>query len=258
MAGFSRAGVWIDHVDGAGDRPPLVFVHGGGHASWCWTNLLAHYVAARWECVSFDWYGHGRSAGLPPDVFLRRSIGDVAEEVGVAAEVVGRPPVLVGHSMGAAACLAYAATHPVAGLVLLTPVVPAGLGAVPLDLPVDLDRLFGPPSLPQARAMFFPGLADDAARRYWELLCPESPVAVQEATRWELALDLARIDTAALVIAGERDVLCPPATVRLLARAINADYLELADCGHDDVLLADGCWPATATAIDIWLRADVR
>jgi pimeloyl-ACP methyl ester carboxylesterase len=253
VAELLRSGVWIEHATGATDRPPLILVHGGGHASWCWHRVMPALVAAGWECLRFDWYGHGRSAAIGTEMLLRRSIGDVAQEIDIVVGAGGRPPVLVGQSMGAAASLAYASAHSVAALVLLTPVVVAGLGAVPLDMPIEMDRPFGPPRFPQARRMFFPGVPEDAALRYWTLMCPESPVAVRESTRWDLDVDLARVHAPALVIAGGSDVLCPPETVRLLAVAIGAEFVELAGCGHDDLLLSDHQWPSAVAKIEEWL-----
>lgn len=46
-------------------------------------------------------------------------------------------PVLVAHSMGALAAQKYAEGHEVAGLVLLTPVVPAEVGGPVIDVPFD-------------------------------------------------------------------------------------------------------------------------
>lgn len=255
---FVRDGVWVTHARPRTPRdgwPALVFVHGGAHASWCWEHLLTFFMRAGWECLAFDWYSHGRSAGLPPEAFLRRGIGDVVREIGTAVGMVDSPPVLVGHSMGGAACLAYAAGHDVAGLVLLMPVVPDGLGAEPIPIAVDPSRLFGPVPLADAQVMFFPSLNRELVRLYHALLVPESPRAVIEASRWELRVDLDAIGVPALVFAGERDVMCPPGVVMRLARALGAGYVRLLGCGHDDALLADGCWQQAAAHILEWLTA---
>jgi len=54
-------------------------------------------------------------------------------------------PSLVAHSMGGVPSLAYASANPVTALILLAPVVPAGMGVGPIDLPVDPAAMWLPP-----------------------------------------------------------------------------------------------------------------
>ncbi len=253
---FHHEGIWVTHARPVvrGPRPPLLFAHGGSHASWSWEHLLPFFVDAGWECLAFDWFNHGRSASTDPSTFLRRGIAEITTEIGLVAGLTDRPPVLVGHSMGAAACQLYATRHEVSGLVLLAPVVPAGPDAEPIEMPVDPVRLFEPVPFDLARQMFFTSLDEPTARHYHALLCPESPRAVLEATRWEVALDLDALDAEALVFAGGRDMLSPPKEVESFAHALGAAFLLLPGCGHDDLLLYDIGWRQVATTTLAWLR----
>ena len=59
---YEHDGVWVTHARAAGDRPPLVFVHGGAHASWCWEHYPDLRIIPRWFRL---WLvGGGVRAGL--------------------------------------------------------------------------------------------------------------------------------------------------------------------------------------------------
>jgi pimeloyl-ACP methyl ester carboxylesterase len=125
--------------------PPLLFVHGGAHGSWTWGKMMPWFAARGWACAAINWYGHHGSDPLPRPERVTRSITDVTREIGIVVAHLGRTPVLIGHSMGGLACLAYAARANLAALVLLAPVVPAGFAKAPVELPVDLTVMWTPP-----------------------------------------------------------------------------------------------------------------
>lgn len=110
---------------GAGDGPPIVFVHGFGADLNAWMfNQPA--LAARHRTIALDLPGHGGST---------KTLDAAIDESGLAADLdrfltalgIDRAH-LVGHSMGGGVALAYAAWQPdrVASLTLIAP---AGLGA---------------------------------------------------------------------------------------------------------------------------------
>jgi pimeloyl-ACP methyl ester carboxylesterase len=99
----------------------VVFVHSLAGDSTHWSSQLEHLRRIR-RAVAFDVRGHGRSE--PPkngDYTLAAIAGDIAAVVDTLK--LDRF-VLVGHSMGAGASLAYAGAHPdrLAGLVLVDPI----------------------------------------------------------------------------------------------------------------------------------------
>src|SRR5271170_8218910 len=100
--------------------------------------------------------------------------------------------------MGALAAQKYAECHAVSALVLLTPVVPTEVGGDVIDLPIDPNQPWVPPPF-----LWFQGLEEDEARTYFEKLCPESPKAVYEATRWTVPVDRAKISGHILVVSSE-------------------------------------------------------
>jgi pimeloyl-ACP methyl ester carboxylesterase len=106
------------HVDdgGAGGLP-VVFVHAFAGSASHWDAQLAHLRKHR-RAVAFDLRGHGKSAA-PED--RDYAIASLASDIAAVADSLGLHRfVLVGHSVGGAAAIAYAGAHPdrVAGLVL--------------------------------------------------------------------------------------------------------------------------------------------
>jgi pimeloyl-ACP methyl ester carboxylesterase len=135
------------HVDDGGEGGlPVMFVHSFAGSASHWKAQLAHLRKKR-RAIAFDLRGHGKSA--PPENG-DYGVASLASDIGAVAD--GRHLdrfVLVGHSIGGAAAIAYAGAHPdrVAGLVL------AGApGKVPADqaqkvmgaLEADFDKAMQP------------------------------------------------------------------------------------------------------------------
>lgn len=250
---------------GRAHEHPLVFVHGGCHGAWQWEGMQGWFADRGWNSLALDWLGHGASESLPEEEFLKRSISAVPHEIGIACaaalEKWGAAPVVVGHSMGGCASLAYAvratgaesggADEP-AALVLLAPVVPRAFGGAPIDLPVDFDVPWGPPPPEISRHLFYSAADDATAAAYHAKLRPESPQAVWEATRWGVDLDVSGLRTPTLVVAAEDDVLVPAAYDLALAEEIGAESILLPGVGHGGTLDPD--WPALAERIESWLE----
>ena len=107
------------HIDdgGAGDLA-VVFVHAFGGNTTHWAAQLEHLRQKR-RAVALDLRGHGLSR-RPADGDYRME--SLAGDIDAAVSSIGLHRfVLVGHSMGGSAVIAYAALHPerVAGLVLV-------------------------------------------------------------------------------------------------------------------------------------------
>src|SRR5580693_5310386 len=58
----------------AAQRPPLICVHGGCHASWSWQEHAAVYAAAGYEVHTLNWRGRGGSAAINDDSFVNMLI----------------------------------------------------------------------------------------------------------------------------------------------------------------------------------------
>ena len=103
---------------GSGAGTPVLFAHSFGGSSAQWSLQVKHASESR-RAVALDLHGHGQSdasTGAPYDV------ASFADDIANTADAVGLERfVLVGHSLGGAAAISYAADYPqrVAGLVLV-------------------------------------------------------------------------------------------------------------------------------------------
>src|SRR5512133_908335 len=107
-------------------RPPLLFVHGGYCDAWCWEPYVLPWFAARgYPAYALSLRGHGRSAGS--EMLFMAGLSDYEADVEYAAAQLSEPPILIGHSMGAAVVDLIVAKRPVRGAALLALIPPAGL-----------------------------------------------------------------------------------------------------------------------------------
>src|SRR5258708_294001 len=125
-------------------RPPLLFVHGGYCDGWCWEPHFLPWFAARgYAAHALSLRGHGGSGGH--ETMFVAGLDDFAVDVARIASGLPSPPVLIGHSMGAAIVERLLVAGSVRAAALLAPVPPTGLGLVAHRLaayqPEDLGNL---------------------------------------------------------------------------------------------------------------------
>ena len=112
---------------------PVVLLH-GLLGSPAYLEPLARVLQARHRVLAIELPGHGGSDRLRPFGFEAAAdlLADAAEAAGV------KRPLVLGHSMGAALAVAWAARRPVSGLVAASPIgmAPLSLGPARRLLPV--------------------------------------------------------------------------------------------------------------------------
>lgn len=111
-------------------KPVIILVHGAGMDHTVWGAQSRYLANQGFSVLSIDLPGHGRSGG---EVLTSiEALGDFL--AALISESGASKAILVGHSMGALACLQAAAVHPdqVCGLVL------CGVAA---EMPVHPDLL---------------------------------------------------------------------------------------------------------------------
>lgn len=111
---------------GSPDSPTLVLVHGNVSSSVFFVDLMAE-LGSRWHCVAVDLRGFGQTETLPVDATL--GVQDFVDDLHeVLTEIVTGPVHLLGWSLGGGVAMRYAMQHPVASLVLESPMSPYGFG----------------------------------------------------------------------------------------------------------------------------------
>jgi pimeloyl-ACP methyl ester carboxylesterase len=248
----------------AGSRkPPLLFIHGGYCDAWFWEPYFLPWFAAQgYPAYALSLRGHGASGG--GDTLFIAGIGDYEADVEHIAGTLKTPPILIGHSMGAAIVERIVAKRPVRGAALLAPVPPAGLLPIAARLAashsgylmqmggVDPSRLSAD-VLNALRPFYFSGdvppkMLAEAARH----LNPESPRALFDLSlrlHWALPPDDHR---PMFVLGAAADVICSPDDVRATARHHNVEATILPGLAH--LLMLEPGWETAARALEGWIR----
>ena len=77
---------------------PVILMHGGGQTRHAWKGAGETLGAAGYHAIAFDARGHGDSDWTPDGVYEQDD--QVDDLIGVVKALGGRPPILVGASMG--------------------------------------------------------------------------------------------------------------------------------------------------------------
>ncbi|GLR68260.1 peroxidase [Acidocella aquatica] len=95
---FAGAGVTIvADAAGAADAPLVLFLHGGGQTRQSWGKALEVAAERGYRAVSLDLRGHGESGWSDDGAY---SMPRFADDVRNVIAALGRPPVIVGASLG--------------------------------------------------------------------------------------------------------------------------------------------------------------
>jgi pimeloyl-ACP methyl ester carboxylesterase len=88
-------------------RETLVLLHGTSASAWWWAPLAGSISGAKFRLIALDQRGHGDSEWVRPPAY---SPAEYARDLARFIEVTGLVrPIVVGHSMGGIAVLAFAA-----------------------------------------------------------------------------------------------------------------------------------------------------
>jgi len=235
-------------------KAPILFVHGAGHAAWCWENWLAAAADAGHPAYAVSLSGHGGSPGK----LLRSSLGTYVEDVIRTAASLPSQPVIVGHSLGGLVVQKAIERYPAVGAVLVAP-IPArpGIGtlaSIARRHPGDAAKTMVGGSLPMRAEYLFNRLDEEAASAYAARCGDESPAA-QFQVLLHLPAGRPKGGAPVLVLGSPDDALIPIADVRDTARRMEAELIEVPGIGHD--MMLDGGWQEPAEAMLGWIDAAV-
>lgn len=107
--------------DGDPAKPPVLVLHGITQSTATWSWLVPH-LAHDYRVVRLDFRGHGRSGRTPGAYDFH---GYLADATAICEQVLERPAIVVGHSLGGHTAAGLAQTRPdlVRGVVLEDPAI---------------------------------------------------------------------------------------------------------------------------------------
>ena len=268
--------VRLPAAEGSSSKPPLLFIHGSYHASWCWEeNFMPFFSAAGYDTIAISVRGQGGS-----DRGELKVSGDLESHANDLASVIStlpKPPVLIGHSFGGllvekyASELGQANRPPVAGVALLCAVPPSGNKDIVVRITKKslvnswkitwafVARSFAK-NLDACRETFFsPDIPLGDLKRYQSALAEASPVRLLDLGKLNKVLPLPPLPAAAVglpafVGGGETDLVVDPPAIEESAAYFGVRPVMWANMAHDCML--DTRWKVAATSLREWLDAN--
>jgi non-heme chloroperoxidase len=241
-------------------RPPILFVHGAYVGAWCWEeHFLDRFAQHGYDAHAVSLRGHGKSGGRERlDDF---GLADYAQDVVRVVAQLPRPPVLIGHSMGALVVQKYLEGAEAPAAVLACPVPSFGLLASSFALAFTRPSLFaglnavatgGRASAETLGQAFFGGEPPAAMlERCHRRMQRESRRALLDMSGWGLPSFWPGKRPLTLVLGAEKDALIPASQAQATAGLLSAEYRLLPKLGHA-IMLDDG-WENAAAEILGWL-----
>lgn len=238
--------------DQPSDKPPILFVHGLRHASWCWREKWMPELARRgWPVHAIDLRGHGASEGK--ERIAKTRLRDYAHDVMQAVIKLPERPVLVGHSMGGYVVQRVMELYTPRAGVLVAPSPTVDGQSITLmyakTKPAALALALAGRPLPLNTEDLFSDELDRAeVAGYMARLEGASPLV-----QWELTLSrrLSRVNAPVQILATPEDRVIPAAGVKKLARALGVEPVWFPGMAHD--MMLDARWLEPLDAMERWL-----
>ena len=247
----------------------LLLLHGfvsDAKTNWISYGAATQLVAAGYRCIMPDLRGHGESHGR--ERLNDFGLADYAEDVARAAADLPRPPVLIGHSMGALVVQKFLEkSKDTPAMVLASPVPSYGLLPSSFTLAFTRPTLFaslntvasGGRASPEALStvLFAESPEPAVLERTYRRMQRESRRAMLDMSGWSLPNPWFAWGNGGprrpptLVLGAGRDALISAHEAQATARMLGADYKLLPELGH--AVMLDAGWEGAAQAIADWL-----
>lgn len=242
-------------------RKPLLFVHGELGGSWAWERYLGYFAGRGWEGHALNLRNHHWSQTADP---AELSFESFVEDVGAAIDRLGASVVVVGHGMGGLLALKAAERHPVSGIVLVAPELPADV-RTPTEshLIREIPELFGPSllgwaTLPEKLQRDHRDLSLADVLRVQHLM-GQKPHESGRARRTMLRgvkVDPAKFaEVPRLVVAGGLDRTVPVDDAERLATWLGAEFEPFGAHSHFGLILGEESYTQVADSIRGFLEA---
>lgn len=244
----------------------LLFVHGAYVSSGYWMlHVIPFFQRQGYDCFAVDLAGHGASDGK--ETLDEFGIDDYVDDVAYALSVIGKPAIVIGHSMGTLVLQRYLETRTALAAIFLSPVPPTGTAGsgvrLALRYPAFIqaleDTVHGHPSAEDrdlmAKIYFSSEASGDDIRQFLAFVGPESEKAVTEMAFLASRLPKRRSKVPTLVIGGEDDIVFPPSMLCFTALQWNAVLIRIPGAGH--MLPLDPHWQDVASRMQEWIESSL-
>jgi pimeloyl-ACP methyl ester carboxylesterase len=235
---------------------PLLFVHGTGHAAWCWDeNFLPYFAEKGFSAHAVSLRGHGASEG--GERLKWTSISDYVDDVYQTTRQLRQMPVVIGHSLGGLVVQKFLEKHLAPAGILLAPSPSEGMFLSGLKIQMQNPWLMTKVHLKQDYAIMF-STVERAKKFLFSADADERKIAkyVERfgAESYRAALEMIfnlpkpqKIKTPILLVGAEKDALIPPQKIKKTARAYKAEYKIFPNIAHD--LMLERNWKQVADFI---------
>jgi pimeloyl-ACP methyl ester carboxylesterase len=254
----------------ASGREPVVFIHGLWLLPSSWDRWGALFEEAGYAALTPRWPDDPDTvadANANPEVFARKTIGQVADHLSSVIEQLDRKPAVIGHSFGGLLAQIIAGRGLAAATVAIDPAPFRGVLPLPISSLRSARPVLGNPlnrhrAVPLTYEQFRYGFAnavdeDEARALYEEFAVPASGAPLFQAATANLnPWTEAKVDTEnpdrgpLLLISGETDNTVPWAIVHASFEKQKrnsgvTEIVQIPDRGH--ALTIDSGWRRVAT-----------
>jgi len=242
-------------------KDPLLFIHGVCHGAWCWEeHFIPYFEGLGYECHTLTLPGHETEGSRKSINCL--TLSDYLRHVETSIAKIGRPPILIGHSMGGMLIQKYLQHHSCKKAVLLAPIPASGVWKSSLrfirtkpdilEFLLKLDLLGVFLRYPRL-ALFSQEMPEEQIDMYGARMCEESFLAYAQVLFPKIKMGY-HTQTPMLVLAAGEDFLFPPKEVERTARKYQADYELVEGIGHN--VLLDSRHAEVAKRVADWLEGN--
>ena len=242
----------------------VLLVHGICLGAWVWRENFMPYLAARgFPAYALSLRGHGDSDGATD--LHHWHLKDFAADLEWAAERIGGPMVIVGHSMGGGVAQHYLYRGgKAAGMALMASAPPHGLMRASFAMYARNPGLWHEMSRLRdgvidhvdfgiiERGMLSQSLSAQDRARLLRRMGDPAVTAAMELMGWRPLAPLPWLAPPTLVIGGERDAFIPPVDVELTGVYYGVRPIMLPGCAH--AIMLEACWREAADQLCAWLE----